>query len=68
MDIWQRMYKKAKEQYHPEEVSPFIYAHHVSSYVDFGTYVSSYTKRKSCHISGRIFALYSSFLTVFIIH
>ena len=27
MDIWERMYEKAKEQYHPEEVSPFIYAH-----------------------------------------
>ena len=23
------MYEKAKEQYHPEEVSPFIYAHNV---------------------------------------
>lgn len=23
------MYLKAKEQYHPEEVSPFVYAHHV---------------------------------------
>jgi len=29
MDIWQRMYEKAKEQYHPEDVSPFIYAHNV---------------------------------------
>ena len=29
MDIWEKMYKKAKEQYHPEEVSPFIYAHNV---------------------------------------
>ena len=29
MDIWKRMYEKAKEQYHPEEVSPFIYAHNV---------------------------------------
>lgn len=29
MDIWERMYKKAKTQYHPEDVSPFIYAHHV---------------------------------------
>ena len=29
MDIWKRMYEKAREQYHPEEVSPFIYAHHV---------------------------------------
>ena len=29
MDIWEKMYEKAKEQYHPEEVSPFIYAHNV---------------------------------------
>ena len=29
MDIWEQLYQKAKEQYHPEEVSPFVYAHHV---------------------------------------
>lgn len=29
MDIWERLYIKAKEQYHPEDVSPFLYAHHV---------------------------------------
>ncbi len=29
MDIWEKLYLKAKEQYHPEDVSPFIYAHHV---------------------------------------
>ena len=29
MDIWEKMYEKAKVQYHPEEVSPFIYAHNV---------------------------------------
>lgn len=29
MDIWEKLYKKASEQYHPEEVSPFIDAHHV---------------------------------------
>ena len=29
MDIWEKLYLAAKEQYHPEEVSPFIYAHHV---------------------------------------
>lgn len=29
MDIWEQLYLKAKEQYHPEEVSPFLYAHHV---------------------------------------
>ena len=29
MDIWEKLYLKAKEEYHPEEVSPFIQAHHV---------------------------------------
>lgn len=29
MDIWEKMYEKAREQYHPEEVSPFVCAHHV---------------------------------------
>ena len=29
MDIWEKLYFKAKEQYHPKDVSPFIYAHHV---------------------------------------
>ena len=29
MDIWEQLKQRAKEQYHPEEVSPFIYAHHV---------------------------------------
>lgn len=29
MDIWEEMVEKAKEEYHPEEVSPFITAHHV---------------------------------------
>lgn len=29
MDIWQKLYEKAKGQYHPEELSPFVYAHHV---------------------------------------
>lgn len=29
MDIWETLYKKAKEQYHPEDVTPFVYAHHV---------------------------------------
>ena len=29
MDIWETLYEKAKEQYHPEDVSPFIMAHHV---------------------------------------
>lgn len=29
MDIWEKLYLKAKEHYHPEEISPFIYAHNV---------------------------------------
>ncbi len=29
MDIWEKLYIRAKEQYHPEDVSPFIYVHHV---------------------------------------
>ena len=27
MDIWEKLYLKAKEQYHPEDVTPFVYAH-----------------------------------------
>ena len=29
MDIWEKLYLKAKREYHPGEVSPFLYAHHV---------------------------------------
>lgn len=29
MDIWERLYLEAKEQYAPQDVSPFVYAHHV---------------------------------------
>lgn len=29
MDIWEKLYNTASKQYHPEEVTPFIYAHHV---------------------------------------
>lgn len=29
MDIWQTLYEKAKQQYRPEDVTPFVYAHHV---------------------------------------
>ena len=28
-DIWTQMYEVAKKEYHPEDVSPFIQAHHV---------------------------------------
>ena len=34
MDIWEKMYEKAKNVYHPEEVSPFIMAHHVVAAVE----------------------------------
>lgn len=29
MDTWNIMYERAREQFHPEEVSPFVYAHNV---------------------------------------
>ncbi|RHR20477.1 cytidine deaminase [Clostridium sp. AF19-22AC] len=29
MDIWEKLYEKAAAEYHPEDVSPFVYAHHV---------------------------------------
>ena len=29
MDIWEEMYLKAKDEFHPEHPSPFIDAHHV---------------------------------------
>jgi cytidine deaminase len=29
MDIWEVLYEKAREQYRPGDVTPFIYAHHV---------------------------------------
>ena len=29
MDIWEEMYLKAKEEYHPKDISPFLMAHHV---------------------------------------
>lgn len=28
-DIWETLFLRAQEEYHPEEVSPFVYAHHV---------------------------------------
>lgn len=34
MDKWEEMYNKAKKEYHKEEVSPFITAHHVVSAVE----------------------------------
>lgn len=29
MDIWERLYEQAKKEYHPQDVTPFVYAHHV---------------------------------------
>ncbi len=36
MDIWERMYLAAREQYHPTQLSPFLYAHHVAAAVESG--------------------------------
>ena len=27
MDIWEKLYEQAKKEYHPEDVTPFVYAH-----------------------------------------
>lgn len=43
MDIWEEMYLKAKEEYHPEELSPFIDAHHVVAAVQSATTGKIYT-------------------------
>ena len=29
MDIWESLYERARAEYRPQEVTPFIYAHHV---------------------------------------
>ncbi len=34
MDIWKKMYELAKKEYHKEEVSPFVVAHHVVAAVE----------------------------------
>ena len=34
MDIWEEMYLKAKEEFHPENVSPFIISHHVVAAIE----------------------------------
>ena len=34
IDIWKKMYIEAKKEFHPEEISPFIMAHHVVSAVE----------------------------------
>lgn len=33
-DIWDKMYEAAKEEYHPEDISPFFTAHHVVAAVE----------------------------------
>ena len=33
-DIWEKMYKMAKEGYHPKDISPFLIAHHVVAAVE----------------------------------
>lgn len=37
MDIWETLYEKAKKEYHPTEVTPFISAHHVVSALESET-------------------------------
>ncbi len=27
MDIWEKLYTQAKEEYHSEDVTPFVYVH-----------------------------------------
>ena len=34
MDIWERLCEAAKAHYHPEEISPFVTAHHVVAAVE----------------------------------
>ena len=34
MDIWERLYLKAKKGFHPNELTPFIYANHVVSAIE----------------------------------
>jgi cytidine deaminase len=43
MDIWEEMYQKAKAEFHPEEVSPFIEAHHVVAAVQSAVTDKIYT-------------------------
>lgn len=34
MDIWEKLYQKAEEQYHPNELSPFFWANHVACAIE----------------------------------
>lgn len=47
MDIWEDMYNKAKKEYHREDVSPFIVAHHVVVAVESEVCISIQEKQKS---------------------
>ena len=29
MDIWEQLYERGRGEYHPEQVTPFVYGHHV---------------------------------------
>ena len=29
MDIWEKLYMQAKEEYYPQDITPFVHAHHV---------------------------------------
>lgn len=33
-DIWEKLIEEAKKSYHPEEISPFITAHHVACAIE----------------------------------
>lgn len=53
MDIWNTLYQKEKEQYHPEDVSPFVMAHHVICALEAenGEIFSRRHKAVACHSS-----------------
>lgn len=34
MDIWEKLYNIAKEEYHPNDLSPFFYANHVACAIE----------------------------------
>lgn len=34
MDIWTKLLEKAKQEYHPEDLSPFFYSNHVACAIE----------------------------------
>ena len=42
MDIWEKLYEKAKAEYHPEDVTPFVMAHHVVCAVEAENMITNY--------------------------